>query len=155
MNLVRNWTQFRKINTFTFGNNVFLLTQIFDILKIWQNLAIVLESVKVFMSSALMFNFMTTGILVLHWALSCDTIQNNSRFNVSLWQIIGPKIQSFCTGKPCEAVFVGKIYKWAQTETSNSRSTVSVVQWYFENGSISVGLWQLFWQFTVENPFLI
>ena len=32
-----------------------------------------------------------------------------------------------------------KIYKWAQTETSNSSSTVSVVQWYFENRNISVG----------------
>ena len=35
-------------------------------------------------------------------------IQNNLPFNVSLRQVIGPKIQSFCKGKPREAVFVDK-----------------------------------------------
>ena len=32
-----------------------------------------------------------------------------------------------------------KIYKWAQTETFNSSSTVIVVQWYFENRNIFCG----------------
>ena len=31
-----------------------------------------------------------------------------------------------------------KIFNWVQTETFNSSSTVSVVQWYFENRNISV-----------------
>ena len=33
-----------------------------------------------------------------------------------------------------------KIFNWAQAETFNSSSTVSVVQRYFENRNISVGL---------------
>ena len=33
-----------------------------------------------------------------------------------------------------------KIFNWAQTETPNSSSTVSIVQWYFENRNISVDL---------------
>ena len=61
-----------KINTFTFENNTFLLAQISDILKIWQNLRIVFQSLKVFMSSALTFKFMTTEILVFPVAFSCD-----------------------------------------------------------------------------------
>ena len=72
MNLVRDWTQFKKINTFTFGNDTFLLAQIFDILKIRQNLLIVLQTLKVFMSSALTFKFMTTEFLAFPWAISCD-----------------------------------------------------------------------------------
>ena len=35
-------------------------------------------------------------------------IQKNLPFNVNLRQVIGPKMQSFCKIKPCEAVFVGK-----------------------------------------------
>ena len=35
-------------------------------------------------------------------------------------------------------------FNWAQTETSNYSSTVSVVQWYFEDRNISMGLWQFF-----------
>ena len=35
---------------------------------------------------------------------------------------------------------IHKAVHWAQIETSNSRSTVSVVQWYFENRNISMGL---------------
>ena len=54
-------------------------------------------------------------------------------------KFLGPKY-SFCKIKPCEAVLWVKIFNWAQTETSNSSSTVSVVQWYFENRNISVGL---------------
>ena len=38
--------------------------QIFDILKIRQNLPIVFQTLKVFMSSALMFKFMTTEFLI-------------------------------------------------------------------------------------------
>ena len=151
MNLVRNWTQFKKINTLTFGNNTFLLAQIFDILKIWQNLLIAFYTLKVFMSSVLTFKFMTTESVVIPWAFSCDT--KKFTFNVNLWQVIGLKIQSFCKIKPCEAVFVGKNFNWAQTETSSSSSTVAVVQGYFENRNISVDLWQLFRQFIVENLF--
>ena len=62
----------KKINTFTFGNNTFLLAQIFDILKIWQNLPIVFQTLKVFMSSALTFKFMNTEILVFPSAFAYD-----------------------------------------------------------------------------------
>ena len=150
MNLVRNWTQLRKINTFTFGNNAFLLVQIINILKIWQNLSIVSEFLKVFMSSSLMFKFMSTELFFLPWAFPVR--QNNLPFNVSL---LGPKYRVFVKVSHVKLFMWIKIYKWAQTETSNSRPTVSVVQWYFENRNNSVGLWQLFWQFIVENLFLI
>ena len=97
---------FKKINTLTFGNNTFLLAQIFEILKIWQNLLIAFQTLKVFMSSALTFKFMTTELLVIPWAF--PVIQKNLPFNVNLWQVIGLKIQSFCKMKPREAAFVGK-----------------------------------------------
>ena len=67
--------------------------------------------------------------------------QNDLSFNVSLCQVIELKIQSFFVKVSHVKLFLWvKIYKWAQTETSNSRSTVSVVQCYFENRNISVGL---------------
>ena len=106
MNFLGTEHNIKKINTFTFGNNTFLLAQIFDILKIWQNLPIVFQTLKVFMSLALTFKFMTTEILVFPWAF--PVMQKYLPFNVNLWQVIGPKIQSFCKIKPCEAVFVGK-----------------------------------------------
>ena len=62
-----------KKNTATFGNNSFLLAQIFDILKIWQNLLIAFQTLKVLMSSALTFRFMTTELLIIPWVFSCDT----------------------------------------------------------------------------------
>ena len=70
-------------------------------------------------------------------------IQKYLPFNVNLGQVTRPKIQSFRKIKPCETVFVGKNFRLAQTEASNSSSTVSVVQWYFKNRNISVGLWKL------------
>ena len=94
------------MNTFTFGNDTFLLAQIFDILKIWRNLLIVFQTLQVFMSSALTFKFMTAEFLAFPWAF--PVIQKSLPFNVNLWQVIGPKIKSFCKIKPCEAVFVGK-----------------------------------------------
>ena len=109
MNLIRNWPQWKKINTFTFGNNTFLLAQIFDMMKIWQNLPIVFQTLKVFMSLALTFKFTTTESLVFPWAFSCDT--KKLPFKVNLWRVIGTKIQSFCKIKPSGAIFVGKNFK--------------------------------------------
>ena len=154
MNLVRNWTQLKKISTFIFGNNTFLLAQIFDILKIWQNLPIVFQTLKVFMSSALTFEFMTTESLVFPYTfflwyekiylltLICD-------------KLLGPKYRVFVKLSHVKLFLWVKIFNWAQTEISNPSPTVSVVQWYFENRNISVGLWQLFRQFIVENLFFI
>ena len=65
----------KKFNTLTFENNTFLLAKIFDILKIWQNLLIAFQTLKVFMSSALTFKSMTNELLVIPWAFSCDTKQ--------------------------------------------------------------------------------
>ena len=69
-------------------------------------------------------------------------IQKKLPFTSICDKLLGPeyRIQKVCKIKSCETVFVGKIFNWAQTETSNSSSTVSVVQWYFENRNISVGL---------------
>ena len=153
MNLVRNWTQYKKINTFTFENNNFLLAQIFDVLKIWQNLPIVFQTLKVFMSSALTFKFMTTEILVF---LELFPVMKNIYLLMSICdRLLGPKYRVFVKLSHVKLFLWVKIFNWAQTETSNSSSTVSVVQWYFENRNISVGLWPLFRQFEVENPFFI
>ena len=67
-------------------------------------------------------------------------IQNNLPFNVTSYcdKLLGPKYRVFVSH--VKLLLWVKIYKWAQTETSNSSSTVSVVQWYFENRNISVGL---------------
>ena len=146
MNFVRNWTQLKK-NTFTFGNNTFLLAQIFDILKIWQNLLIVFQTLKVFMSSALTFKFMTTEIFSFSLSFSL--------WYITIYLSTGPKIQSFVKLSHVKLFLWVKIFDWAQTETSNSSSTVTVVQGYFENRNIFVGLWQLFWQLIVENLFFI
>ena len=152
MNLVRNWTQLKKINAFTFGSNTFLLAQIFDILKIWQNLPIVFQTLKVFMS--LTFKFMTTEFLVFPWAFSCDT--KRIYLSVSICdKLLGSKYRVFVKSSHVKLLLWVQIFNWAQAETSSSSSTVSVVQWYFENRNISVGLWQLFRQSIVQNPFFI
>ena len=67
-------------------------------------------------------------------------IQNNLPFNVNLRQVMDPKYIVFVKLSHVKLFLWVKIYKWTQTETSNSSSTVSVVQWYFENRNISVGL---------------
>ena len=60
------------------------------------------------MSLALTFKFMSNEFLVFPLAFPCDP--KILPFNVNLWQVTGPKIQSFCKLKPCEAVFVGKTF---------------------------------------------
>ena len=119
MKLVRNWTQLQKINTFTFGNNTFLLAQIFDILKTWQNLPIVFQTLKVFMSSALTFTFMTSEFLVFPWAIPCDT--NNVPFPANLLQVIWPN-RVFVKLSRAKLFLWIRIFNWRQTETSNSSS---------------------------------
>ena len=54
-------------------------------------------------------------------------------------KLLGPKYIVFVKLSHVKLFLWVKIYKWAQTETSNSSSNVSVVQWYFENRNISVG----------------
>ena len=49
------------------------------------------QTLKVFMSLALTFKFMTTDFIVFPWAFSCG-IQKNLPFDVNLWQVIGPKL---------------------------------------------------------------
>ena len=55
-------------------------------------------------------------------------------------KLLGPKYRVFVKLSDVKMFLWVKIFNWAQTETSNSSSTVSVVQWYFENRNISVGL---------------
>ena len=55
-------------------------------------------------------------------------------------KLLGPKYKVFVKLSHVKLFLWVKIYEWAQTETSNSSSTVSVVQWYFENRNISVDL---------------
>ena len=136
------------------GNNTYLLAQIFDILKIWQSLPIVFQTLKAFMSSALKFKFMTTDFF-------------SSSLSFFLWykkiylltsicdKLLGPKYRVFVKLIHVKLFLWVKIFNWAQIETSNSSSTVSVGEWYFENINISVGLWQLFRQFIVENLFFV
>ena len=60
-------------------------------------------------------------------------IQKILPFDVNLIQVIGPKIQSFVKLSQVKLFLWVKKFNWAQTKTSNSSSTVSVRQWYFEN----------------------
>ena len=55
-------------------------------------------------------------------------------------KLLGPKYRVFVKLSHVKLFLWVKIFNWAQTETSNSSSTVSVVQWYFENKNIPVGL---------------
>ena len=67
-------------------------------------------------------------------------IQKNLPFNVIYDKLLGPKDRAFVKLSHVMLFFWVKIFNWAQTETSNSSSAVSVAQWYFENRNISVGL---------------
>ena len=55
-------------------------------------------------------------------------------------KLLGPKYKVFVKLSHVKLFLWVKNFNWAQTETSNSSSTVSVVQLYFENRNISVGL---------------
>ena len=55
-------------------------------------------------------------------------------------KLLGPKYGVFVQLSQVKLFLWIKIFNWTQTETSNSSSTVSVVQWHFENRNISVGL---------------
>ena len=67
-------------------------------------------------------------------------IQNNYFLTSICDKLLGPKYIVFVKLSHVKLFLWVKIYKRAQTETSNSSSTVSVVQWYFENRNISVVL---------------
>ena len=103
------------------------------------------------MSSALTFKFMTTEFLVFPGAFSCDT--KKYLLTSICDKLFGLKYRGFVKLSHVKLFLWVKIFNWAQTETSNSSSTVSVVQWYFENRNISVCLSQLFRQFIVEIRF--
>ena len=67
-------------------------------------------------------------------------IQENYIFTSTCDKILGPKYRDFVISSHVKLFLWVKNFDWAQRETSNSSSTVSVVQWYFENRNISVGL---------------
>ena len=48
-------------------------------------------------------------------------------------KLLDPKYRVFVKVSHVNLFLRVKIFNWAQTETSNSSSNVSVVQWYFEN----------------------
>ena len=55
-------------------------------------------------------------------------------------KLLGPKYRAFVKLSHVKLFLWVNIFNWAQTETSNSSSTVTVVQGYFENRNISMGL---------------
>ena len=55
-------------------------------------------------------------------------------------KLLGPEYRVFVKLSHVKLFLWVKIYNWSQTEKFNSSSTVSVVQWYFENKNISVGI---------------
>ena len=55
-------------------------------------------------------------------------------------KLLGSKYREFVKLSHVKLLLWVKVFNWAQTETSNSSSTVTVVQGYFENRNISVGL---------------
>ena len=55
-------------------------------------------------------------------------------------KLLGPKYRVFVKLSHVKLFLWVKPFNWAQTETSSSSSTVTVMQWYFENRNISVGL---------------
>ena len=146
MNVVRNWTQLKKVN----------LSLLEIILSYWPKYltswkfdkTCPLYSKLMFMSLALMFKIQNS--CSLSFFLWCKTIYLLTSICDKL---LDPKYIVFVKLSHVKLFLWVKIYKWAQTETSNSSSTVSVLQWYFENRNISVGLWQRFWQFMVRNGF--
>ena len=67
-------------------------------------------------------------------------IQKNYLLTSICDKLLGPKDRVFVKLSHVKLFLWVKIFNWAQTETSNSSSTVSVVQWYVEYRNISVGL---------------
>ena len=55
-------------------------------------------------------------------------------------KLLGPKYRVCVKLSHVKLFLWVKIFNWKQTKTSNSSSTVGVIQWYFENRNISVGL---------------
>ena len=92
------------------------------------------QTLKMFMSLALTFKFMTTEFLAFPRAFSCDTKIYLS--TPICEKLLGPKYRVFVKLSHVKLFLWVKIFNWAQTETSNSSATVSVKQRYFENRSI-------------------
>ena len=67
-------------------------------------------------------------------------VQKNYLLTSICGKLLGPKYRVFVKLSHVKLCLWVKIFNWAQTETSNSSSTVTVVQGYFENRNISVGL---------------
>ena len=67
-------------------------------------------------------------------------IQKNLTLTSICDKLLGSKYRVFVKSSHVKLFSWVKIFNWAQTETSNSSSTVTVVQGYFENRNISVGL---------------
>ena len=67
-------------------------------------------------------------------------IQKNYLLTSICDKLLGPKYKVFVKLSHVKLFLWVKIFKWAQTKRSNSRSTVSVIQWDFENRNIYVGL---------------
>ena len=75
------------------------------------------------MPLALTFKFMTTEFLVFLWAFSCDT--KKLYFLTSICdKLLGPKYRVFVKLSHVKLFLSVKISNLAQTETSNSSSTV-------------------------------
>ena len=55
-------------------------------------------------------------------------------------KLLGLKYRVFVKLSHVKVILLVKIFNWAQTETSNSSSTVTVVQGYFEYRNVSAGL---------------
>ena len=55
-------------------------------------------------------------------------------------KLLNPKYRVFVKLSHVKLFLWAKMFNWAQIETSNSSSTDSVVQWYFENRNISADL---------------
>ena len=89
------------------------------------------------MSSALTFKFMITEFLVFFLELF-PVIQKVYLLTSICDKLLSPKYRAFVKLIHGMLFLWVKIFNWAQTETSSSSSTVSVVQWYFENRNISV-----------------
>ena len=67
-------------------------------------------------------------------------IQKNYLLTSICDKLLGPKYRVFVKLSHVKLFLWVKIFNWAQTETPNSRSTVTVVQGCLENRNISVGL---------------
>ena len=65
-------------------------------------------------------------------------IQKNYLLTSICDKLLGQKYRVYVNLSHVKLFLWVNVFNWAQTETSNSSSTVSVVQWYFENRYISV-----------------